>query len=688
MKQVIGSVEVDPHLPAPEGEGRARRYHLTSEGLETTPDPDISVLADVLARSVKLWPNKNAVGWRPTIRIVKETKEVIKIVGGEERKEEKVWSYFELGDYQWWTYAELGALVKQAGSSLVETGHSKDTIFSIYSATTPRWQLMANACASQSVTFVTAYDSLGEDGLRHSIIEPSVYGIFTNAALLGTVANVIDKTSSIKVLVYDGPADDIKKGALEKIKAAHDGSIKVFTLDEFLALGKDHVHEPNLPQPEDLATIMYTSGSTGDPKGVMLSNANIIATIAGLRIMLGDILEGDHFEHTYIAYLPLAHIFEYAVETSMFFLGIPMGYAGVKTLTDASVRNCRGDIRTLRPTIMVGVPAVWQLISKGIQAQVRNGGRIKSTLFHLAYVAKKWAGADSYIAQLLDAVVFKAVKQATGGRLVWGVSGGAPLSRETQEFLSMALVKVIQGWGMTESTALSAILHPDYFQLGAVGLPVPSCEIKLVDFAEAGYFSTNTPPQGEVWLRGHSISKGYYKRDDLTADAWTSDNWLKTGDIGQWNPDGTLSIIDRAKNLVKLGGGEYIAIEHLESIYRNCGVVSNLCVYADSNASKPMAIVFPHEANLKSLIASKGITVGPHADLKDLCENEAVKKAIFSELGVAAKNANLKPMETLQTIVLTPEEWTPANGFMTAAQKLQRKKIISTFKSEIDAVYP
>lgn len=136
--------------------------------------------------------------------------------------------------------------------------------------------MLANACASQSITFATAYDSLGEDGLTHSINEPEVYGMFSNANLLGTIAAVVGKTPSLKVLVYDGEAKDVKAGALDTIKAAN-GGIKVYTFDEFLQLGKDKPSAPNPPKPEDLACIMYTSGSTGTPKGVQISNANIVA---------------------------------------------------------------------------------------------------------------------------------------------------------------------------------------------------------------------------------------------------------------------------------------------------------------------------------------------------------------------------------------------------------------------------
>ncbi|KAL8280471.1 hypothetical protein RQP46_007119 [Phenoliferia psychrophenolica] len=660
----IGSIEVGPAaLP---GEGRARRNWQTPDEIVSTPSEEVTCLADILQRSASKFGHKNALGWRDTVRMVKETKQVTKVIGGKTVTEDKEWAYFELSDYQWWTYAQLAENVKYVASALIQTGHSKDTIFNIYAATSKEWQLFANACASQNITFATAYDSLGEDGLRHSINEPSGYGIFTNATLLSTIASVVSTTPSLKVVVYDGKTSDAKAGALDTIKAAN-GGIQVYTLEEFTAMGKGKDVKPNHPGPDDVACIMYT--------------------IAGLQIMLGGILTPTD-DHYFLAYLPLAHIFEFAVEMSMIFLGIQMGYGTVKTLTDTSVRNCVGDIRAFRPTILIGVPAVWELIRKGIVVKVKAGGRLKEAVFNFAFNLKKSVGRKSYIAQILDAVVFKAVKEATGGRLQYGVNGGAPLSRDTQEFLSTALVMIIQGYGMTESTALSCILHPDYFQLGPVGVPVPSCEVKLVDFEEAGYFSANTPPQGEIWIRGNSISKGYYNKPELTAEAITKDGWLQTGDIGQWNKDGTLSIIDRKKNLVKLAGGEYVALERLESVYKSCQYVANICLHADSNANKPMAIIFPHEVNLRRGVSEKALPVGEHPELKDLCASEAVNKLVLAELGVVAKKAGLKGLETLQCIILSPDEWTPQNGLLTAAQKLQRKAILQKHKKEIDAIYP
>lgn len=436
-----------------------------------------------------------------------------------------------------------------------------------------------------------------------------------------------------------------------------------------------------------MACIMYTSGSTGNPKGVSITHGNLIASVGAVYTLLGHHLT---YDDSYLAYLPLAHVLEYIVEMCVLFVGMPSGYGRVKTLTDASVRNCKGDISTFRPSIMVGVPAVWETIRKGIVAKVNSGGTVKKSLFNGAIAAKK--ANLPVLAQLADSVVLSGVRAATGGRLRIALSGGAAVSRETQEFLSTALVTVLQGYGMTESCGMCAILPPEMMRFDSVGIPVPSTEVKLRDVKEAGYLSTNNPPQGEVCIRGPSVTSGYFKRPDLNEDEtiFTKDGWMRTGDVGQWNPDGTLSLIDRIKNLIKLQSGEYIALERLESTYKSCNFVGNICVHASTDAKQPLAVIIPHEAHLRHAIqnSNNGLKgVDSSANLADLCKDKRVQDMILKECNGVGKKNGFKPQELLQAVILTPEEWTPESGLVTAAQKIQRAKIAKAFEAEIKEIY-
>ncbi|GAA6057343.1 hypothetical protein JCM3770_001102 [Rhodotorula araucariae] len=685
------SVEVGP--PAEPGQTRARRYCRTADTLVTSPGDGIEVLSDLLAFSVKTRPDKQAVGWRDPIKTHRETRDVKKLVDGQEVTVQKEWITFEVSDYRYLSYKEFGAVVADAAAGLVATGHTPATIFNIYASTSLNWLTMANACARQGVTFATAYDSLGEEGLRHSINEPEVYGLFTNAVLLGTLARVVPDTPSLKVLVWDGKPDDVPPGALDQLRAA---GLAVHSYVEFLALGSSKPVAPSRPKPQDVACLMYTSGSTGAPKAVEITNGQIVAIVGGALTLLDDLVTPHE---RFIAYLPLSHIFELAVEFTLLYAGIVIGFGGVKTLTDTSMKNCVGDMRAFQPTIMTGVPTVWETIRKGLLARVAASGRFRAGMFHGAVAAKRWAAGvpvlGGVVTALTDAVVFGKVKQATGGRLKYAINGGAGVSAETQEFLMRCLTPYfIQGWGLTETTALSTVLPPSLARPGVVGVPVPCVEIQLRDFAEAGYYAdgrVNGRQQGEVCVRGGSVFQKYYKRPDLTAEVLTPDGWFRTGDIGEWQSDGLLAIIDRKKNLVKLQGGEYVALERLESIYKSCSLVLNICVHATSEASRPMAIIVPAEPALRAHLASQPPAPGapsPDADWSSLCAAPAVRKAVLAELSATATRAGLRPLETLQTVILADDEWTPQNGFLTAAQKLQRKVIIEHFEGDIKKVYP
>ncbi|KAN0120613.1 expressed putative fatty acid biosynthesis enzyme [Russula decolorans] len=668
-----GSVEIGES--APQGESRVRRLEKTKDRLVTGPMEGINTVHDVLLHASRTHGERKAYGYRDILDTIEEQKEVTKTVGGKEVKETKTWKYFHLSDYKYISYLEFKSCVSEVARGLLKLDVKKGDVFNIYAQTSLSWQYLSYGCASISTIVATAYDTLGESGLQHSLNEPDSVGIFTNADLLPVVAKVIGEVPSLRVVVYDGQAPE---EVLSKIKNSREG-VTVLSFDALRELGRELPPEAavsRVPSKDDMACIMYTSGTTGPPKGVIIKHSNIIAAIGAVTTLVGHHLKP---EDTFLAFLPLAHILEYVVEVSFVFLGICSGYGRVKTLTDQSVRNCKGDIKAFRPTIMVGVPAIWELIRKGILAQVNSSSSFRKSMFNGAMSVKK--ANVPVVKNVVESLVFSKIKQATGGRLRLAMSGGAALSRETQEFLSVALVTIIQGYGMTETCGATAIVPPDIPRYGCVGLPFPSVEIKFLDVPEAGYLSTNDPPQGEILVRGESVTSGYYKRDDLNSDEtiFTKDGWLRTGDVGEWNKDGTLSIIDRIKNLIKLQGGEYIALERLESTYKSCQFVSNICVHAIPDATQPIAIIVPHEVHLRASLPDED----PRTSLGDLCANPKVKALVLKECNATGKKSGFKGIEMLQAVVLTADEWTPESGLVTAAQKLQRRKISQRYDAEV-----
>lgn len=337
-----------------------------------------------------------------------------------------------------------------------------------------------------------------------------------------------------------------------------------------------------------------------------------------------------------------------------------MGYGNPKTLSDQSVKNCKGDIREFRPTVLVGVPAVWESIRKGIVAKVNSSGAIVKNLFWAAL----WAKNNMMLyglpgAGLLDAVVFKKVKEATGGKLRICLNGGGAVSKDTQRFLSLAVTPMINGYGLTETTAMGALMDPQEWTDDALGDIPGSVEVKLVDFPDAGYHATNKPnPQGEIWIRGTPVLKEYYENEEETKASLTPDGWFKTGDIGEFDHNGHLKIIDRKKNLVKTLNGEYIAIEKLEAVYRAATVVANICVYADEQKTKPVAIIVPAEPALRKLAESIGVD---GQGIEDLAHNEKVQNAVLKELQQAGRQGGLSGIEIIEGVIVADDEWTPQN---------------------------
>ena len=513
---------------------------------------------------------------------------------------------------------------------------------------------MSHGAVSQSMPIATAYDTLGEEGLKHSLVQTEAKAIYCDPHLLPNLINPLKEATGIKFVVYNNDGD-VKQANIEKLKESND-RLTILSFEELRKLGEANPVDPVPPSPEDLCCIMYTSGSTGTPKGVPLKHKAVLGSIAGVTTIIGQYIgPGDKL----LTYLPLAHILEFVFENACIFWGGTMGYGNPKTLSDASVRNCKGDIREFKPTILVGVPAVWESVKKGIIGKVNAGSPIVKNMFWGAMAAKSFLMSSGLPGSgILDAVVFKKIKDATGGQLRICMNGGGPIAKDTQRFISMAITPMVSGYGLTETTAMGALMDPLHWTDTALGDIPSSIEIKLVDFADAGYFAANNPPQGEIWIRGTPVIEGYFKNDEETAAAFTEDKWFKTGDVGEFDKNGHLRIIDRKKNLVKTLNGEYIALEKLESVYRSAPIVANICVYAAQDKNKPIAIIVPAEPALKKLAAENRVEGN---GIEDLVHSKKLNGIVLKELQAAGRAGNLSGIEIIDGVVMSEDEWNPAN---------------------------
>ncbi|KAH7101477.1 long-chain-fatty-acid-CoA-ligase [Auriculariales sp. MPI-PUGE-AT-0066] len=660
--------------PVPKGESRIHRSTL-SETYTTTPDPSITTLRDVVHFVADKFGDKPALGWRDVIEVINDERDVDKVVEGKKVVERKTWQYFRMSGYQYISFKQLRDIVQSVARGLVDLGVQRTDILNIFAATSQNWQIIQHACLQIGTTIATAYATLGESGLTHSLNEPEVSAVFTNANLLDIFSRVLPKTPTVKLVIYDGtPSNTI----LDTIRNIRPG-IRLISLDELRKAGEKSTttYEERRPKSDDVACIMYTSGTTGNPKGVVLKHTTVLAAVTGggMYLLKGSVTSEDTLLH----YLPLAHILAYVSEMAYLCLGCTCGYGSMKTLSDQWMRDCTGDLAEFAPTQLIAVPLVFETIRKGILGRVQSSGIITRAIFGAAFAAKYHK--IPIASTLADAIVFNGVKQRFGGKLRGLWSGSAPLSRETQDFFSTALLPIFNGYGLTESGGPVTLSGPEFCAVTHVGVVNPACEMKLLDAPELGYVASNNPPRGEILLRGPCITPGYYKRPDLNSDptVFTSDGWFRTGDVGQWNPDGTLSVIDRVKNLVKLSSGEYVALERVEAVYKAVPVVSNLIVVANSEFARPIAIVLPHEANLRTALPNAGQDV----NWAEICDRPETKQFVMAQLLRAAKAEGFKPLEIPSTIIVSADEWTAENEFLTAAQKVRRRQIEEHFKTEI-----
>jgi long-subunit acyl-CoA synthetase (AMP-forming) len=445
---------------------------------------------------------------------------------------------------------------------------------------------------------------------------------------------------------------------------------------------------------------MYTSGTTGAPKGVVLSHSNVCATMAGLA-SAGDFTNKD----VYLAYLPLAHIMEMAAEMVMLATGAAIGYGSPQTLTDTGLKlaaGTRGDAPTLKPTFMVFAPAVLDRVRQAVQAKFAAASPTLRRVIDAGLAAgeREFHAGRNGSPWFYNALVFKKVQKLIGGRVRLMISGSAPLSRETQIFMQTCFrCPLRQGYGLTETGSAGTIASFDDTDEG-VGQVLTSVRVALKDWDEGGYRASDATdpdigvPRGEVLIGGPVVCQGYYVAPHMPDPELEAKNatefsvidgvrYFHTGDIGAFTDRGQLLIVDRKKDLVKLQQGEYVALSKVENVMKQSPLVASALCYANSSESYCVALVVVNPKPFMQLAESLGLS---NQGLDALVKSKVMSDAVQAEIAAVAKG-KLASFEIPKKVALDAEPWTPENDMVTAAFKLKRQNIYKRFQGAIDGLY-
>ncbi|MBY0550678.1 MAG: long-chain fatty acid--CoA ligase [Candidatus Obscuribacterales bacterium] len=575
------------------------------------------------------------------------------------------------GRFQTVSWKESGDIVGSVGGALLSMGVTGGDKIAIMSASRARWLWSDIGNLSVGGVTVPIYPSLSAPEVEYLVNHSDAVGIFVeNARQLRKFHTFASIPAHLKfVVLFEGETESPPPG------------LEVLTWAQFLARGREFLDSnpdavksrvANLKS-SDLATIVYTSGTTGVPKGVMIPHSNIQFVCRTLSENVGFCSED-----VALSFLPLSHIFE---RIGGQFLCIHDGILIAFSETMESVAENMGEVR---PTIMNAVPRFYEKAYNRIQSQIRTMPAPQQYLIRWAISIGKRAlkthegernngktdiGSRIYRTELrvADRIVFSKIRQRFGGRLRFLVSGAAPLSPEVHQFFAILGLPILEGYGLTETTAPVCCNKPEDNVRGSVGKPLPGVEVKIAS-------------DGEILVRGPNVFSGYYKNDDATREA-IRDGWFLTGDIGDIDASGYVRIKDRKKDIIITAGGKHVAPQVIENMLAGQGLVSRIVVYGDRR-KHVVALVTPNLDEIKNFAAANGL---PDCSIEDLVGHPAVIADVQTLINVA--NARLASFEQIKRFVILPHDFTIEANELTPTLKIRRKFVSEKYRELLDGLY-
>ncbi|NXG43786.1 ACSL1 ligase, partial [Psilopogon haemacephalus] len=573
--------------------------------------------------------------------------------------------------YEWISYKEVSDRAEYVGSALLHRGFKPSHVqyIGIFSQNRPEWVIIEQGCYAYSMVVVPLYDTLGTEAISYIVNKADLQLVFCDkpdkAKLLLTGVEKGETPILNTIVVMESFGTDL----VERGKKC---GVEVFSMREIEELGRTHRQKPMPPKPEDLAVICFTSGTTGNPKGAMITHQNIVSN-ASAFVKSTEKTFMPCCDDVLISFLPLAHMFERIVEVSMFV--VLKYWEACFSYKIAALIHLEGQPVLLKTQLLI-------LLMHSIFGQADTS--LKRWILDFASKRKEAELRSGIVRNnsFWDKVIFRKIQASLGGKVRLMITGAAPVSASVLTFLRAALgCQFYEGYGQTECTAGCSLSLPGDWTAGHVGAPMPCSIIKLVDVQEMNYLAAKG--EGEVCVKGPNVFRGYLKDPEKTAEALDKDGWLHTGDIGKWLPNGTLKIIDRKKHIFKLAQGEYIAPEKIENVYLRSEALAQVFVHGESLQAFLVGVVVPDPETLRSWAKKKGFE-GSH---EELCRNKDVKKHILEDMVRIGKESGLKSFEQVKDIVLHTEMFSIENGLLTPTLKAKRPELRKYFQKQIDELY-
>ena len=599
---------------------------------------------------------------------------------------EKKYTYFTYSEVEEFCYKFAKNLHEKRDEFIVKDSYInlKLNLVGIFAKNCIEWVITDFGCHLDSVTNVTLYSTLGQEAFKFICEETKIKTIFVSPDLVDSLCEYKNKFNLNylrNAILYDFTTNCDSKIYLEKLKNAN---FNVYSFTSEFLKENDNIKKSDLiiSQPDTTMTICYTSGTSGNPKGVMISQRNMIVSLETIIRDTGVPLD-EYGAH--LSFLPLAHIFERIIISGFMISAAKIGFIST------NVKNLVEDMSILGPTIVCLVPRVMQTIRTKIFDSFNSLNIWQKELAYKAYYTKlenfRKYGIINHV--IYDQIIFKKVRNMFGGKVKCLLSASAPMQKElADDFKIFFSVPIVEALGMTELSGATFCTNTKDLTNLTTGGVTGGAKLILRSVPELNYYVDDIIdgiecPAGEICVKGPMVFQGYYKNDEENNKSFDKDGYFHTGDVGRLFPNlgNGLKVVDRVKEIFKLSQGEYIVPAKLESIYYQCPYIKQIMVYGNSNMNNIIAIINP---DLNRCSQDLGI---PLEEINKDEENPNLKDLIRKDLQKYASEAKFNGLEKIKYMVLTFEGFTINNGCMTPTMKIIRKKVELKFKERIDKIY-